>query len=128
MLYGRVADGWEPPDRASVSRGPQLPPPHPRGSTPVYADVWQDLRAARGPGALVRQGPEEGQPVDAPPLAHAVGSAPGPWGCSCPLPHGSGRKAGGVGGAGWWRQPTTSMPSRATSCTMWTSIRYRWTS
>src|SRR5262249_10183887 len=58
MLYGRVADGWETPDRSSVSRLPKLPPTNPRGSTTVYSDVCQDLRAASGPGSLVRHGPE----------------------------------------------------------------------
>src|ERR1051326_6112943 len=48
----------KPPDRAPVYRVPKLPPPHPRGSTPVYSDVYQDLHAARGPGSLVRHGPE----------------------------------------------------------------------
>src|ERR1043166_1357467 len=38
--------------------------------------------------------------MDSHPLAHAVGSAPRPWGCSCPLPHGSGTKAGCSGGGG----------------------------
>src|SRR2546430_1115017 len=51
----------------------------PRGSVIVYADVCQDLRAASGPGSLVRHGPGESQPVDSRPLARAVGGAPRPW-------------------------------------------------
>src|SRR5437588_4452786 len=76
MPYGGVADGWETPDRSSVYRVQKLPPANPRGSVIVYSDVCKDLRAASGPGSLVRHGPGESQPVDSHPLAHVVGGAP----------------------------------------------------
>src|SRR5262249_38435586 len=113
MPYGGVADGWETPDRSSVYRVKKLPPANPRGSVIVYSDVCQDLRAASGPGALVRHGPGESQPVDARPLTCVVGGASRPWGCSGPLPHGSGTAArcfggrGGYGGSGSGERAST---------------------
>src|SRR5712692_4774422 len=76
---GGLADGWETADCSPVYRVQKLPPANPRGSVIVYSDVYQDLRAASGPGSLVRHGPGESQPVDSRPLARVVGGAPRPW-------------------------------------------------
>ena len=41
MLYGGVADGWETPDRASVYRVQQLPPPNTRRSALIHLGLPQ---------------------------------------------------------------------------------------
>src|SRR5215468_10415488 len=81
MPDGGVADGWETPDCSSVYRIQKLPPTNPRGSVIVCSDICQDLRAASGPGSLVRHGPGQSQSVDPCPLTRAAGGAPYPWRC-----------------------------------------------
>src|SRR5215472_12870466 len=93
MPDGGVAGGWAPPDRSSVYRVQQLPLANSRGSVIVSSDVYQDLRAARGPGSPVRHGPEYSQPVDSRAPARPPRGTPRPWGCSCPLPHSPGTAA-----------------------------------
>src|SRR5215471_4051689 len=120
MLYGRVADGWETPDRSSVYRVQQLPPANPRGSVIVYSDVCQDLRVASCPRTTLWYGPGQSQPVDSPPLARAARGAPRPWRCSRPLPHGLGPATRGLGGGrghdGHTARGGISARGRRTSC------------
>src|SRR5262249_28559034 len=120
MPYGGVADGWETPDCSSVYRLQKLPPTNPRGSVIVCSDICQDLRAASGPGSLVRHGPGQSQSVDPCPLTRAAGGAPYPWRCARPLSHGSGPAPRCLGGgrgdrgrpAGGGARPCGAHPSR----------------
>src|SRR5262252_5119587 len=120
MPDGGVADGWETPDCSSVYRLQKLPPPNPRGSVIVCSDICQDLRAASGPGSLVRHGPGQSQSVDPCPLTRAAGGAPYPWRCPRPLSHGSGPAPRCLGGgrgdrgrpAGGGARPCGAHPSR----------------
>src|SRR4051812_3228023 len=68
-------------------------------SAVLPAHLPEDLRRSSGPGAAVRHGPEQSQPVDPCPAAGVARGAPRPRRCPRPLAHGSGAPVGCLGGA-----------------------------
>src|SRR5262245_3152871 len=79
--YGGVAPRGDTPNCAPVERVPALLPPDPRRSAFVYAGLCEDLRTARGPGTLIRHGPEHSASLDACPPAWAAGGPAHPGRC-----------------------------------------------
>src|SRR2546428_310315 len=95
---GGVADGWEAADRAPVYCVQKLPPADTGRSPILHPHLPQDLCASGGPGALIRDGPEQSESMDSRPLARPAGRTPHPRGCPRPLPDGSGAAAWCLGG------------------------------
>src|SRR5262245_9819619 len=109
--YGGVAPRGDTPDCAPVERVPALLPPDPRRSAFVYAGLCEDLRTARGPGTLIRHGPEHSASLDACPPPWAAGGPAHPGRCPHSL---SGRPRAALRCLGGRRDPGGHPADRGT--------------
>src|SRR6266853_7011144 len=88
--YGRVAPGWETPDRPPVERGQELPVADTRRPAVLSPHLPEDVQPPSGPGAPVRHGPEQSASVDSCPPPCAAGGTAHPRRCSRPFSDGPG--------------------------------------
>src|SRR5262249_18513364 len=109
--YGGVAPRGDTPNCAPVERVPALLPPDPRRSAFVYAGLCEDLRTARGPGTLIRHGPEHSASLDACPPPWAAGGPAHPGRCPHSL---SGRPRAALRCLGGRRDPGGHPADRGT--------------
>src|SRR4030095_6003574 len=125
-LRGRVsrtsrgmAPRWETADRPPVHGLQKLSAPDAGRSTVLHSHLPEDLQPPSGPGAPVRHGPEQSQPVDSRPPPGAAGGVARPRRCPRPLPDrlgaaawrvrgGRGHRRHAAGGGGPTRDCRTS--------------------